>query len=143
MWVCWWQGFDDAPEIVRVYVDSICRATRDHDAIVLDESNYRDYANMLGWLIDKLKNGTISRAQFSDCLRFTLPAQHGGKWLDVTVFCSAPLPPDAFNRELFTISRPDCDHMSPTAGHFSDFCLGCNGVGRRLFASIRDACYMY
>lgn len=143
VWVCWWQGLNDAPEIVQVCVNSIRQAAGDHDVIVLDESNYRDYADMPDWLVDKFKNGTISRTQFSDCLRFTLLAQHGGIWLDATVFCSAPLPSHAFERELFTISRPDCDHMSPAVGRFSDFCLGCNDIGRREFASIRDACYLY
>jgi hypothetical protein len=143
VWVCWWQGLDYAPEIVRACVDSIRRAAFGHDVIVLDESNYRDYADMPDWLVDKFKNGIISRTQFSDCLRFTLLAQHGGIWLDATVFCSAPLPSDAFERGLFTISRPDCDHMSPAAGRFSDFCLGCNDTGRREYASIRDAYYLY
>lgn len=143
VWTCWWQGLDAAPEIVKACVASIRRAARDHEVIVIDDNNFLDYADMPTWLVDKYRAGAISRTQFSDCLRFALLSQHGGIWMDATIFCSGALPEDFFDRELFTVSRPDCDHMSVAAGRFSDFCLGCNQAGRRLYASIRDACYLY
>ena len=143
IWACWWQGEQNAPEIVKTCLKSIRRAANGHEVIVLDETNYRDYADLPDWIVDKYNRGVISRTQFSDVLRFSLLAQHGGIWLDSTIFCSAPLPADAFERALFTISRPDCDHMSVAAGRFSDFCIGCSYASRRIFVAIRDAYYLY
>lgn len=143
IWVCWWQGLDNAPGIVKTCVASIRRAANGHEVVVLDEGNFRHYADLPDWIVEKYEKGTISRTQFSDVLRFALLAQHGGIWLDSTILCSGPLPDDAFDRELFTVSRPNCDHMSVAAGRFSDFCIGCNYESRRVFASIMDACYLY
>lgn len=143
VWACWWQGEDNAPAIVKRCLQSVRSAAGEHEVIVLNDNNYREYADMPDWIVDKYNKGIISRTQFSDVLRFTLLSQHGGIWLDATMYCSAPLPSDAFERDLFTISRPDCDHMSVAAGRFSDFCFGCNYESRRIFATIRDACYRY
>lgn len=143
VWTCWWQGYDNAPDIVKACIASIKRAAPGHEVIVLDEITYRKYADLPDWIVEKFEAGVISRTQFSDVLRFALLAQHGGIWMDATIFCAAPLPEDAFDRPLFTISRPDCDHMSVAAGRFSDFLLGCNYDGRRLYASIFDACSLY
>lgn len=143
VWTCWWQGVDAAPEIVKACIASIRQAAGDHEVVVIDDENFLDYADMPDWLVEKYRAGVISRTQFSDCLRFALLAQHGGIWMDATIFCSESLPEDAFERELFTVSRPDCDHMSVAAGRFSDFCLGCNQEGRRQYTSIRDAYYLY
>ena len=142
VWVCWWQGLENAPEIVKACVSSIQRAVGEHRVVILNQDNYLQYVDMPGWIVEKFNAGIISRTQFSDCLRFALLAEYGGLWMDATVFCSAPLPVDVFDRELFTISRPDCDHMSVAAGRFSDFLLGCNYASRRLFVSIRDAYYL-
>lgn len=143
IWVCWWQGLDNAPAIVRTCVASIQKAAGRHEVVVLDETNYRRYADLPEWIVERYKKGRISRTQFSDVLRLTLLAQYGGIWVDATVFCSDSLPDDAFDREIFTVSRPDCDHMSVSAGRFSIFCMGCNYENRRIFASIRDTSYLY
>lgn len=143
VWACWWQGEQNAPEIAKACLKSIRQAANGHEVIVLDDTNYRQYANLPDWIVDKYNRGVISRTQFSDVLRFALLAEHGGIWLDSTIFCSAQLPEDAFARPLFTISRPDCDHMSVAAGRFSDFCIGCSYDSRRIFVAIRDAYYLY
>ena len=143
VWACWWQGEENAPELVRACLKSIRAAAGDHEVIVLNDKNYREYADLPDWIVEKYEAGIISRTQFSDVLRFTLLAQHGGIWMDATIFCSSLLSDDAFDRELFTVSRPDCDHMSVAAGRFSDFCFGCSYDSRRIFATIRDAYYLY
>lgn len=143
VWACWWQGEEEAPAIVKACLASIRAAAGDHEVIVLDDNNYRQYADLPDWIVEKYEKGVISRTQFSDVLRFTLLSQHGGIWMDATLFCPRPLPADAFDRELFTVSRPDCDHMSVAAGRFSDFCFGCNYESRRIFSTIRDACCLY
>lgn len=143
VWACWWQGEENAPALVKACLASARVAAGDHEVVVLSDKNYREYAELPDWIVEKYEQGVISRTQFSDVLRFTLLAQHGGIWMDATIFCSAPLPSDAFDRELFTVSRPDCDHMSVAAGRFSDFCFGCSYGSRRIFATIRDAYYLY
>ena len=134
IWACWWQGEDSAPAIVKRCLQSIRSAAGEHEVIVLDDNNYREYADMPEWIVDKYNKGIISRTQFSDALRFTLLSQHGGIWLDATMYCSAPLPPDAFERDLFTISRPDCDHVR-CCGQVQRFLLR---VQLRVEAHLRD-----
>lgn len=143
IWVCWWQGLDNAPDIVKACVRSIRKHSCGHEVIVLNESNYLEYASMPDWVVDKYRSGVISKTNFSDLLRFTLLSQHGGVWLDATIFVTSPLSEDWFKKDFYTVSRPDCDHMSIAAGYFSDFAMGCSYDNRRVFVFIRDLFLQY
>ena len=48
--------------------------------------NYSDYVELPDYVVEKHKNGTISRAHFSDVLRFSLLKTYGGMWIDSTAF---------------------------------------------------------
>lgn len=142
VWLCWWQGIDNAPALVQRCVESIQRNVKEHDVIILTDENYRRYVDIPDWIVDKYRNGVFSRTHFSDILRYCLLSQHGGLWLGATFFCAHPLD-DYLDMPLFTIKRPGYDHRSVACGMFAGYSLGCDYEHRRIFAVMRDFLFEY
>lgn len=64
VWLCWWQGIDNAPALVQRCVESIQRNVKEHDVIILTDENYRRYVDIPDWIVDKYRNGVFSRTHF-------------------------------------------------------------------------------
>ena len=88
VWVMWWQGIKEAPDIVKMCVESIKRTFIDWQVVVLDGHNYTDYVSVPESIVAKMKDGVIPLAHFSDILRLELLVKYGGLWIDSTVYCS-------------------------------------------------------
>lgn len=138
IWVCWWQGLDYAPDVVKKCVESIIRNAGDHQVMIVTEENYRDFVDIPFWVEEKFHKGIISRTHYSDILRLSLLAQHGGMWLDATFFCSEPVLSNYFQSPLWTVKRPDYSHGSVACGQFATYSLFCSYENRWIFATIRD-----
>ena len=87
IWFCWLQGMENAPELVKVCLESL-RASIREDVIVLDAQNYADYVTLPEYVTRKYKKGIIPPALFSDMLRLELLIKYGGTWIDSTVWTS-------------------------------------------------------
>jgi hypothetical protein len=138
IWMCWWQGLDDAPEIVRSCVDSVRRNAENREVIIITDENLADYADIPGWFIDLYHEGIVSRTHLSDLLRLTLLAEHGGMWLDATFYCAGPLSGKVYDKPIWTIKRPDYLHASVACGQFANYSLACDAAHRSIFATVRD-----
>lgn len=138
IWVCWWQGMDHTPEIVRACYRSICEHAGHRDVVVITEHNLDDYVQFPSWLIDKYHAGIISRTHIADLLRLELLARYGGLWLDSTFLCCGTLDDPIYRAPLFSIKRPDYGHVSVASGYFANYSLGCDDAHRSVFATIRD-----
>ena len=126
IWVCWWQGLERAPELVKVCVDSIKRNAGNHRVIILTDDNYKQYVDIPKWVEEKRNKGIISRTHYSDILRLSLLAQHGGMWIDSTFFCTGIELQEYFKVSLWSIKRPDYFHASIAAGYFANYSFACD-----------------
>lgn len=72
IWVCWWQGLDNAPEIVKTCVESIKRNSGKYEVLIITDENYKQYVKFPDWLEEKRKHGIISKTIYSDLLRLNL-----------------------------------------------------------------------
>jgi len=138
IWVCWWQGVDNAPAIVKRCIESIKKNTKNHEVIVITEENYRDFVDFPEWVEKKKKDGVISRTHYSDLLRMEILGTYGGVWLDSTFFCTTPCIDELFDYPVWSIKRPDYLHCSIACGQFANYSLGCRFEKRRVYAIIRD-----
>lgn len=138
IWFCWWQGIEQAPPLVKACYDSICRHAGGFTVTLVTEENYRNYVHIPGWLEEKYQSGLISRTHYSDVLRLSLLAEHGGVWLDATFFCSGKDVSSLFRLPVWTIRRADYQHVSVASGRFATYSLGCDYEHRWVFATIRD-----
>lgn len=88
VFVYWGQGFDAAPSIVQAARKRTELLSHAEDVVFLTDSNIGDYVSLPQSV---LKFQDSRRAAFSDVLRFSLLAEHGGIWMDATCFPSARL----------------------------------------------------
>ncbi len=137
IWICWWQGKENAPEIVKKCINSIEKNAGNHPVIILTEDNYKEYVNIPEWIQEKYKKGIISRTHYSDILRVELLSTHGGIWLDSTFFCVSQIS-EYFELPIWTIKRPDYNRDSVACGYFANYSLGCNLENRKIFKVIKE-----
>lgn len=101
IWVCWLQGIDNAPDIVKKCVESIKANLIDKKIVFITKDNYINYVKFPSYIVEKLEKGLISSAHFSDLLRLELLINYGGIWLDATTYCTGRVPDYIDNADLF------------------------------------------
>lgn len=143
IWICWWQGLDNAPEIVKACVESIKRYAGDYEVICITEENYKNYVTFPKWIEEKRKQNIISRTIYSDLLRMNLLSTYGGLWIDSTFFCTSKCFEDYMQLPLWSIKRPDYLHCSVACGYFANYSLGCGYENRWIYRVILDFLYNY
>ncbi|WP_061910196.1 capsular polysaccharide synthesis protein [Streptococcus cristatus] len=112
VWICWFQGLDSAPHVVKKCIASVQENLSDREIIVLTDENYRQYITFPNYIKEKIKQGSISKTHLSDLLRLELLTQYGGTWIDGTVFCSSSDIPSYMldsNLFLFQNLKPGLD----------------------------------
>ncbi|TXJ77692.1 capsular biosynthesis protein [Ligilactobacillus salivarius] len=85
IWVCWFQGEEEAPEIVKLCINSLKNNIKNRKVVVLNEKNYKNYIKFPEYIEDKVKKGYITKTHLSDLLRIELLTRYGGTWVDSTV----------------------------------------------------------
>ena len=106
VWVCWLQGMETAPALVRACYASLQKHLSDREIVLLTEENYRSYVNFPAHIQQKIDSGVISKTHFSDLLRLELLISYGGTWVDATVFCSGgQIPGYMLNSDLFVFQN--------------------------------------
>lgn len=143
IWICWWQGIENAPEIVQSCVKSIRYNAGKYEVIIITENNYKNYVSFPEWIEEKRRKGIISRTIYSDLLRMNLLATYGGIWIDSTFFCNNADFESYINQPLWSIKRPDYLHCSIASGYFANYSLGCNNENRWIFKVIFDFLLTY
>lgn len=106
VWVCWMQGMDDAPALVKRCFRSLQDNIKDKEIVLLTEDNICQYVKIPDFIMEKLRKGIITRTHFSDILRVELLIQNGGTWIDATVFCSGgDIPSYMMNDNFFIFQK--------------------------------------
>lgn len=118
IWIFWWQGMEQAPQIVqRCYASIVEHLAKDWNIVLLTELNFREYADFPQCILEKLNKGIITLTHFSDLLRLELLIRHGGLWLDATVFCTnSEIPQSILKSDLFVYQtqKPGADGKAMT-----------------------------
>ncbi len=113
IFVCWFQGENNAPDIVKNCIQSIRKCAPENTNVnILCEENMINYVKIPSTIIEKYKAGLITKTNFSDILRFGLLSQRGGAWMDSTIFCRDSINPELFNYELFSIKNSNYDQFN-------------------------------
>ena len=110
IWSCWFQGRQNAPDLVARCLASWETLNPDWEFRCLDAETIGRYID-LGEHID-LQNQTITAAALSDILRILLLHEYGGVWVDATLYCNQPLDewlPLAMGTGFFAFSKPAHD----------------------------------
>lgn len=126
VWVCWFQGMENAPPIVQHCYRSLQKNLPDREIVLLTEENYTQYVQLPDHILKKAAEGIIPKAQFSDLLRLELLIRHGGTWIDSTVLCSGgSIPEYMMDSDLFMFQnlKPGLDgHCTCISNWFITAC---------------------
>lgn len=127
IWICWFQGIENAPELVKACYNSVLKNYKDKEIIVLTEENYKKYVDIPEYIIKKWEKGYITFAHFSDILRIELLSKYGGLWLDSTIF-TTKRSELVFNEniELFVFKQVDLDRKNSLAVVASNWLIYAN-----------------
>ena len=121
IWIFWWQGYDVAPILVKKCIDSITKNAENHPVVLITEENWKNYADIPDYIIEKVEKGIITLTHFSDILRMALISKHGGLWLDATIFVSRNIPENCFALPYFSIHY-ETSTSKITKGKWTGFC---------------------
>ena len=144
VWVCWFQGMENAPALVQKCYESVKKNLADREVILITSDNMDQYVSFPDYIIDKWKAGVITHTHLTDLLRLELLIKYGGMWLDATVFCSeerSKIPDYFFDSDLFFYQclKPGRD------GHcqyISSWLMSAKTNNKVLMAT-RELCYEY
>lgn len=100
IWTCWLQGMEQAPEIIKHCIGSLCKYHA-HELVILTDDNIPHYINLPEAIVRKRAQGIISNTAYSDIVRFMIIRQYGGLWLDATTWLFDAVPDYIRQSELF------------------------------------------
>lgn len=141
IWICWFQGMDNAPDLVKKCYQSVVENNPDKKVIVLTEENVNDYVTFPEYILTKWKKGIITHTHMTDLLRLELLITYGGLWLDATVLCTGKAPEYFFDSDLFFFQtlKPGRDGH---ASYISSWLMEAKTNNKILMAT-RELCYEY
>ena len=111
VWICWFQGEEVAPPLVKACIASVRKNLCEYDVIVLTQKNISDYVKFPEYIESKWEKGKIPFAHYSDLLRIELLCKYGGIWIDATVYCTSKVPKYISDVPLFLYKQMDLIRM--------------------------------
>ncbi len=133
----WHQGIPDCPRLVRTCIAQLRSINPLWDINVLDKKSVGDFIDISELLPGKLDR--LSLPHRSDLIRTKLLVDHGGVWIDPTVYVTQPFDewlPTRMSAGLFLFSRPARDRI------ISNWFIAAE-QGHPLLAEFYDALYSY
>ena len=112
IWICWFQGMENAPELVKRCYASVKRNMPDKEIIVITKENMDHYVDFPDYILKKWKRGLITDTKMSDFLRMELLIRYGGLWMDSTIFLSGPIPNWVYEKNIFMYAIDDSEDIT-------------------------------
>lgn len=143
VWVLWQQGEAHMPETVKASTKTIkdFALRNGYEFNFLTDENLLSYVDIPKDIIEKNKRNELTSAAFSDIVRASLLYEHGGIWMDATLFVSPYATIEMFERDLFSLNHPPihADKMGCAVSGFkwTGYCLS-GKKGKPYFKHIRD-----
>lgn len=138
IWICWLQGMENAPHIVKRCYESVQQHSDGKEIIIITEENIRQFVDFPEYIWHKYHKKRIPNAQFSDLLRISLLVQYGGIWIDATCFLTDKIPDFVTNAPVFLFKT----FLSASRGKISNWFIAAQS-GNPILCQTRDMLYEY
>ncbi len=121
IWIFWYQGLENAPQLVKKCIESIKNNCQDKEIIIITQNNINNYYKIPDYIKNKINNNQITLTHLSDILRMNLLKNYGGHWIDATIY----LTDNPFNNELFNTIKFHTEELtSISKGKWCGFFIG-------------------
>lgn len=143
IWVFWWQGLQNAPEVVKKCREILKRENLGtFEIIEVNKENFYKYCTIPPSILKLLDDGKITVTQFSDMLRACLLYENGGIWIDSTVLTLHPAYEQIAKYPFFTIHLNCPDDGTVAKFKISGFFLA-SKKGNTYMKLLRDFMFAY
>ena len=115
IWFMWWQGFDNAPKVVKTNYKRLTRIFGQR-VVFLSKDNIKDYTNIDQQLWNKLNEGIIDYTHWSDIVRFNVLLNNGGLWVDSTILLSPKVKEFVLSQSTHSFFSIRCDDYRYVSG---------------------------
>lgn len=132
IWVFWAQGEENMPPIVKACYRQLCDNNKVGGVMLLDLKNVGQYVSLPEFIFEKLREGKLLYAHFSDILRHSLVAKYGGLWIDATCWTGGTVP-DSLRQSAFISPHNEADGT-----YWCTYALGSGLIGSVTFSFVRD-----
>lgn len=105
IWVCWLQGEENAPQLVRRCLQSIRQYAGEKEVCVITNDNISSYIEIPSTIKRKLQQKKMQYATYSDYIRIALLDKYGGIWIDATVLLTDKIPEEISKEPLFCFQK--------------------------------------
>lgn len=143
IWVFWGQGEAAMPPLIRACYNQLSRNNR--NVILITSINVRKYIELPEIIYEKVQNGYITWANFSDIIRTSLLAKYGGLWLDATCWVSGTIPFEKFREMPFysangpvSINNRSIRFWTSFDWNWSSWCMFANQPNYKLFQFVSN-----
>lgn len=135
IWVCWLQGEDKMPDVIKLCYDSIKKNAGDRHVRLITFDNINEFVTIPTSIWNKLEQNKISFTHFADYLRILLLKTHGGLWIDASIFVSRPIDFIPTKNELYTIKSKKINDVYVSDCRWTVSLIGC-AKGNILFYAL-------
>lgn len=137
IWVCWLQGEEKMPEIVRICYKSLLKHSVGKKVNLVTSDNLNEHIQVPNFIKEYLDEGKISRTHFADYIRIMLLAKYGGLWIDASVLVTGDIT-DETQRPFYTIKQKVKDSIHYVSDYqWTVSLIGCSeNSGKYMFSCL-------
>lgn len=124
IWVCWLQGEDQMPPIVKCCYNQLIKMSGSFDVVLITLDNVGKYIDINQKVFENYKKKYFKPSHFADLIRLKLLSKYGGLWIDSTVFVTKPISNFVFAKPFFSIKTNPVHNFSVSVFRWCGFILG-------------------
>ena len=144
VWICWFQGMNNAPKLVKACYNSIKENMSNKQIVVLTLENIKKYVDIPAYIYQKFEEKVFSYTHFSDILRAAVLCKYGGIWIDSTVLCTSSNILKLTNEyPLFVFKSLDLDRKDEQSIVASSWFISAKYPKNKILMLTRDLLYEY
>lgn len=139
IWVCWLQGEENMPEIIRICYKSILKHAAGNSVNLITEQNLQNYIEVPDFVNEYLRQGKISRTHYADYIRIMLLAKYGGMWIDASILVTGDIANET-QRAFYTVRQKEKVSISYVSEYrWAVSLIGCSrNYGRYMFSCLNE-----
>ena len=137
IWMPWWQGEENMPDVVRIARKSVADSAVGYEVITISRDNIKDYIDIPDYIMEKFSKGYMSVIHLCDYIRVSLLSEYGGIWLDGTVFATGVISLSLLDYEFYSRHYKSTNRLVSN-GRWSGYFLVSGFKHSELFDGLRS-----
>ena len=117
IWVCWWDGEEAMPPLVKICYNTIRQRAGTHPVQLVTKYNVHGFVSIPEYILKKVNAKIITITHFTDILRANLLYEYGGIWMDATILVLKDISFE--NMPFYTLKTPASKTDSVTLAAFA------------------------